>query len=304
MPPDSVDTSRTREHNGSRPRERVNGPPPSAAEPPALPEPPVGAIPALIEALLFVSDGPVEPGALARALNIPRSRVERACSHLAESLGERGIRLQVGPEGAQLVTAPEAAPYVEQFLGVEGSRRLSNAALETLAVVAYQQPVTRAVIEAIRGVSSDAAIATLRTRGLIAEGGRAPGPGRPTLFVTTQRFLEHFGLQRPDDLPGLDDLALPPRELPLPLDVDEPGGATTVTADTAEGNAARGRLPQRPQPSGPPGPAATVRRSAARRTGGPSLPLVGARLGLPVRAIGLPRGGPGPLPNGTGRIGF
>ena len=298
MPPDSVDMPRTREHNGAGARERVNGSPPLGAEPPTLPEPPVGAIPALIESLLFVSDGPVEPGALARALNIPRSRVERAFSHLADSLGERGVRLLVGPEGAQLVTAPEAAPYVEQFLGLEGSRRLSNAALETLAVVAYQQPVTRATVEAIRGVSSDAAIATLRTRGLIAEGGRAPGPGRPTLFVTTQRFLEHFGLQRPGDLPSLDDLALPSRELPLPLSMGEPDEAPAPITVAAEGTARVVVMPQRSQPSRPSEITVT-----ARRTAGPSLPG-SARSGLPVAAVRLPRRDPGPLPDGASRTGF
>jgi segregation and condensation protein B len=134
------------------------------------------------------------------------------------------VRLQRGPEGAQLVTAPEAAPYVEYFLGLEAQRRLSNAALETLAIVAYRQPVTRATVEAVRGVNSDASIATLRARGLLDEGGRAPGPGRPTLFVTTQRFLEHFGLERPEDLPPLEDLDdhdLPPPDAPLPLPFDE-----------------------------------------------------------------------------------
>lgn len=165
--------------------------------------PPVGSLPALIESLLFVGDGPVETSVLARALNVSRRLLEQALEQLAQSLEEHGNRLQIGPEGVQLVTAPEAAPYVEYFLGLEAQRKLSNASLETLAVVAYRQPVTRATIESIRGVNSDAAIATLRARGLIVENGRAPGPGRPLLFVTTQRFLEHFGLERPEDLPEL-----------------------------------------------------------------------------------------------------
>ena len=194
---------------------------PGSQEPP---EPSAEALPALIEALLFVSDGPVEEGALARALQVPRRTLERALQPLAESLAGRGVRLQRGPEGAQLITAPEAAPYVEYFLGLEEQRRLSSAALETLAIVAYRQPVTRATVEAVRGVNSDASIATLRARGLLDEGGRAPGPGRPTLFVTTQRFLEHFGLERPEDLPPLEDLDdhdLPPPDATLPLPFDE-----------------------------------------------------------------------------------
>jgi len=204
---------------------------PSAADNPASeaeappPEPSAQALPALIEALLFVADGPVEASALTRALNISGPRLQGALEPLAKSLANRGMRLQTGPEGLQLVTAPETAPYVEYFLGLEARRRLSNAALETLAVVTYRQPVTRATVESIRGVNSDAPIATLRTRGLIAEGGRAPGPGRPLLFVTTQRFLEHFGLEHPEDLPKLPPL----EESEAPEEPDEP-----ETADQPE----------------------------------------------------------------------
>ncbi len=202
---------------------------PSAEDDAAPPEPPAQALPALIEALLFVADGPVEASTLARALNVSPRRLERALEPLAESLANRGTRLQTGPEGVQLVTAPETALYVEYFLGLEARRRLSNAALETLAVVAYGQPVTRATVESIRGVNSDAPIATLRTRGLIAEGGRAPGPGRPLLFVTTQRFLEHFGLERPEDLPQLPPLEAPEEPGPPP-DAPQPSPATEAPA--------------------------------------------------------------------------
>ena len=160
-------------------------------------------LPPLLEALLFVADGPVEEAALSRTLGVPRRQVSTALEVLAAALRERGLRLQRGPDGAQLVTAPAAAAYVEQFLGLEARRRLSTAALETLAIVAYRQPVTRAAIDAIRGVNSDGALATLRARGLVEEVGRADTPGRPTLFGTTQRFLEHFGLERPDELPAL-----------------------------------------------------------------------------------------------------
>ena len=224
---------------------------PGSQEPP---EPSAEALPALIEALLFVSDGPVEEGALARALQVPRRTLERALQPLAESLAERGVRLQRGPEGAQLITAPEAAPYVEYFLGLEAQRRLSSAALETLAIVAYRQPVTRATVEAVRGVNSDASIATLRARGLLDEGGRAPGPGRPTLFVTTQRFLEHFGLERPEDLPPLEDLDdhdLPPPDatLPLPFDEDTEGD---------EGDEGDGRDDDRPAETPPAADDATL----------------------------------------------
>jgi segregation and condensation protein B len=181
------------------------------------------ALPAALEALLFVSNEPVEDSLLARALGVTPRRIARALDALAESLRDagRGIRVQRGPEGTQLVTAPEAAAHIEQFLGLEASRRLSTAALETLAIVAYRQPVTRGTIEAIRGVSSDASLATLKARGLVAEAGRADTPGRPVLWITTQRFLQHFGLERPADLPALpEDLELPEDDAGVQLALD------------------------------------------------------------------------------------
>ncbi|HWQ28056.1 MAG TPA: SMC-Scp complex subunit ScpB, partial [Dehalococcoidia bacterium] len=109
----------------------------------------------------------------------------------------------------------EWARYVERFLGAEYPR-LSDAALETLAIIAYRQPVTRAVIESIRGVNSDGALATLLHRGLIEAVGRADTVGRPILFGTTVRFLEHFGLEKPEDLPPLPSEPPPePEELRL-----------------------------------------------------------------------------------------
>jgi segregation and condensation protein B len=101
------------------------------------------------------------------------------------------------------VTNPEAGPYVERFLGLESRQRISGAALEALAIIGYKQPLTRAGVEQIRGVNSDAAIASLIARGLVEEVGKAPGPGRPALLGTTMRFLEHFGLSNPADLPPL-----------------------------------------------------------------------------------------------------
>ncbi len=174
---------------------------------PLFDEPSAEALPGLVEALLFVADGPTVEPALARALGVAPRQLRDALDTVAERLDGHGIRLLRGPEGVQLVTAPDAAAVVEHFLGLESGRRLSTAALETLAVVAYRQPVTRAAIEAVRGTSSDAVLATLRARGLIVRVGRADGPGRPALYGTTQRFLEHFGLEQAGDLPGLDELA-------------------------------------------------------------------------------------------------
>lgn len=181
-------------------------------------------LPALLEALLFVADHPIDLPYLSRAVEVSQARVERALDELSEALREsaRGIRLQRGPAGVQLTSAPEAAPFVERFLGLEATRRLSTAALETLAIIAYRQPITRGQIDTIRGVSSDGAVATLRARDLIESAGHAPGPGRPMLFRTTGRFLEHFGLERPGQLPPLpEDIDLPPSEIQATLGLDD-----------------------------------------------------------------------------------
>lgn len=161
-------------------------------------------IAALIEALLFVADEPVSIGHLAEALEIPPGQVEDAVQALEERLNGRGIRLQRMGTRLQLVTAPEAAPVVERFLGLGGRRRLSQAALETLAIIAYRQPVSRPQIEAIRGVNCDSVLRTLLSAGLIEEVGRAPTVGRPILYGTTFAFLQHFGLSRLEDLPPLE----------------------------------------------------------------------------------------------------
>ena len=181
-------------------------------------------LPLVLESLLFVADHPIEESYLARALDVTSTRIERALDDLETTLrdGQRGIRLQRGPEGVALVTAPEAAARIEHFLGLEASRKLSTAALETLAIIAYRQPITRGQIDTIRGVSSDGAVATLRARALIAPAGYATGPGRPMLFQTTQRFLEHFGLERAGQLPPLpEEIDLPLAEIGAQLGLDE-----------------------------------------------------------------------------------
>ena len=160
-------------------------------------------LPSIIESILFVAEEPVDTADLCRALSRSRNDVQAALVTLAERHSEGGIRLQRTGDRVQLVSAPEAGPYVEQYLGVESRTRLSGAALEALAVVAYKQPVTRAAIEAVRGVNSDGAVASLIARGLIEEVGRVNTPGRPALFATTMKFLEHFGLKDPSELPPL-----------------------------------------------------------------------------------------------------
>jgi segregation and condensation protein B len=156
----------------------------------------------VVEAVLFVADQPVDVGLIARSLNAPKEEVVQAIEQLAEQCRERGVRVQRTGDLVQLVSAPETAAYVERFLGMEHPR-LTDASLETLAIIAYRQPITRSGIEAVRGVDCDGPIRTLLARELIEEVGRAPVIGRPTLFGTTVRFLEYFGLEKPDDLPPL-----------------------------------------------------------------------------------------------------
>lgn len=177
------------------------------AEPPrgisSLPDSEPLSLVALVESLLFVADGAVPVARLAEALEIHLREVEAALSALAESYRHRGLSLQRFRDRVQLTTAPAAAALVERFLGLAASTPLSRAALEALAIVAYQQPVTRPQIEAVRGVNSDSVIKNLLTKGLIEESGRAEGPGRPVLYSTTTEFMQHFGLTTLTDLPPL-----------------------------------------------------------------------------------------------------
>jgi segregation and condensation protein B len=160
-------------------------------------------IPSILEALLFVSAEPVAFSQLALALDIPVSLVEKELNKLEEELQKQGLRLQRNAGRVQLTTAPEFAEVVERFLGLEATTHLSRAALETLAIVAYQQPVSRPQIEAIRGVSSDGVMRSLLSKGLVQEVGRSDGPGRPILYGSSADFLRHFGLNSLTELPPL-----------------------------------------------------------------------------------------------------
>jgi segregation and condensation protein B len=158
---------------------------------------------AKIEAMLFVSAEPVPVVQLSAALDVTVSVVERGLKELDESLSTRGLRLQRNAGRVQLTTAPELAPLVELFLGLEATTHLSRAALETLAIIAYQQPCTRPQVDSIRGVNSDAMMKSLLSKGLVQESGRTDGPGRPILYSTTPEFLQHFGLSSITELPPL-----------------------------------------------------------------------------------------------------
>lgn len=157
-----------------------------------------------LEGLLFVSAEPVTLTHLAEALDVDSTMVEAALKELDASLQTRGLRLQRHAGRVQLTTAPQLAATIERFLGLEATTHLSRAALETLAIIAYQQPVTHPQIDAIRGVNSDSMLKSLLNKGLIVESGRTEGPGRPILYSTSPEFLQHFGLNSITELPPLE----------------------------------------------------------------------------------------------------
>jgi segregation and condensation protein B len=158
-----------------------------------------------LEALLFVSDEPVSSAVLAQALDVERRDVDDLCEELSRSYEreDAGIVLRNVAGGWRLSTNPDAAPVVERYVLASRHARLTKASLETLAIVAYKQPVTRHQISAIRGVNSDGVLRALVDRGLVVEVGREEGPGRPMLYGTTPEFLERLGLPSLSALPPL-----------------------------------------------------------------------------------------------------
>ena len=160
-----------------------------------------------IEAILMVAEQPVEAQLLAQLLEIPVAEVTELCRTLAAEYQatERGFVLVAIAGGWRFQSHPDLSPYVERFVLEGQSARLSGAALETLAIVAYKQPVSRAQVAAIRGVNVDGVMRTLQVRGFIDETGRDPGPGQATLFGTTPLFLERLGVNALDELPTLSE---------------------------------------------------------------------------------------------------
>lgn len=183
------------------------------SESPAKPS--ANELPWVFEALLFVAEEPQTVGALARAAGVSDGAARKALQRLANDYEARGLRLMEDGQKYQLVTAPQFAPYIDELLGHGPGQRLSRAAVEVLTIIAYKQPCTRADIEAIRGVNSDRLVSMLEARGLIENVGVGEGPGKPKLYRTTMRFLEHFGISSPKDLPPL-----PVEEEPEPESVE------------------------------------------------------------------------------------
>lgn len=158
-----------------------------------------------VEALLFVASGSVQISQISEALEVKPKDVEDAVKQLEARYAEKsGLRIQWFKNRIQLTTAPDFGVYVEKFLGLEAMAKLSRAALETMAIIAYQQPITRPGIDAVRGVNSDGVLRSLLNKGLVQETGRAEGPGRPILYGVTEEFLQHFGLNTLEELPPFD----------------------------------------------------------------------------------------------------
>ena len=173
------------------------------AEAPIDDETPAELSEAVLEALLFVAERPLSRREIAVLAGVDRATVDERLGDLEVSLAERGIRVISSGDRVELVTAPEAGALIARYVGADAVR-LSQASLETLAIVAYRQPVTRSAIERVRGVDSDYTVRTLLHRRLIVELGRSDAPGRPFLYGTGFDFLERFGLTSLDGLPPLE----------------------------------------------------------------------------------------------------
>ncbi len=192
---------------------------------------------AQLEALLFVAERPLTRREIAMVAGVDRSTVDTRLGDLEVALAGRGVRLVLSGDRVELVTAPDAGALIARYVGADAVR-LSQASLETLAIVVYRQPVTKAAVERIRGVDSDYTIRTLLHRRLVVELGRSDAPGRPYLYGTGFEFLERFGLTSLDELPPLDV------EIAARLIEDEArsaDGEASPTEDTAtEATAAAG----------------------------------------------------------------
>ena len=199
-----------------------------------------------VEAMLFVTDEPIASSVLAGSLDVDRRQVDAACEELARSFDERGSGLTLRNVGGgwRLFTHPDVAPTVERFVLSSRQARLTKAALETLAIVAYKQPVTRHQVSSIRGVNSDGVLKALTDRALIAEVGREEGPGRPVLYGTTPEFLERLGLPSLSSLPSLAPLL--GADASSEEDDGALGGTETANADPVGPPSTQGREPDPP----------------------------------------------------------
>jgi segregation and condensation protein B len=196
---------------------------------------PYDAIKRIVESILFVADKPVEVSALARLTGADPRWIEEIVDALAEEYQVGGLRVQRNASAVQIVTAPDTAPYVQTFLGIDENQRLTHGAIVALTIIAYKQPITRPALERILGKNCEWHVASLKARELITEVGRANAPGRPYLYGTTFRFLEHFGLEKPDDLPPLPELEIiPSTDAGVSQEPEEEDGADVDPTESTE----------------------------------------------------------------------
>ncbi len=188
---------------------------------------------AAIEAILFAAGHPVTYEKLSLVLGLSQKDIRNMAEAMAESYNapdsKRGILLLCYPDSCQLATKEEFLPYIREALGIKRGGNLSNSTLEALAVVAYNQPVTRAYVDAVRGVDSSYAMTSLIDKGLIESLSRMDAPGRPMLYTTTEKFLRVFGLDSLDDLPQT-ELSPTVEATPEALSVEEVGFSANLSS--------------------------------------------------------------------------
>lgn len=189
-----------------------------------------------IEAILFAAGYPVEYEKLAAVIGLSQRDIRNLIAHMAEGYGNRGIQLLMYPDACQLATREEFSPYVREALGIKRGGNLSNSSLEVLAVVAYNQPVTRSYVDTVRGVDSSYAVTSLLDKGLIEAVGRLEAPGRPMLYGTTDKFLRVFGLSSLADLPETEalDTAAADRAMAGAVKATEEGEKNQLTMEIAK----------------------------------------------------------------------
>ncbi len=200
----------------------------------------VKSIESAIEAILFAAGYPVKYAKIAEVLGLDVKNTKKIIEHMSEEYNsarsKRGINLLIFPDTCQLCTKEQYAPYIREALGIKRGGNLSASSMEVLAVVAYNQPVTRSFVDQVRGVDSSYAMNSLIDKDLITACGRLDAPGRPMLYVTTEKFLRVFGINSLSELPATEIILPPKEELPI---VEEDGGDTDdaageTTIDTAE----------------------------------------------------------------------
>lgn len=205
--------------------------------------PTITNVEAAIEAILFAAGYPVKYDKLSEVLGLSAKEIKLLVENMAVTMNAenspRGIHLLMFDDSCQLCTKERFAPYIREALGIRRGGNLSASSLEVLAIVAYNQPATRAFVDAVRGVDSSYAVSSLIDKGLIEGVGRLDAPGRPVLYGTTDKFLRVFGINSLDELPETEPLA-PPQPEQLKLEIEKQGnaeqseGATSTAEESSE----------------------------------------------------------------------